>query len=430
MKNPRIKNLKTIAEEISQSPDSDQQIRLLTRGFELFSEETERLDQAYAAIKAQFQEVNHKLKETNDRLESKVQELHVLTSYLDNILSHMAQGLIFIDLEGHITTYNAAAEAIFEIPKNQVLYQKFSDHFLDSLIGFSMEKALKTQEVPHTGFFSLDFPDGKHKDLEVQMTFVPKKEEGLETLDYTQGLILLLRDITELRRLQTAASRKDRMQALGEMAAQVAHEIRNPLGGIKGFAALLHRDLKSQPEQLRLTNYILEGAGTLERLVTQVLNYSRPIQLELKTIDIPSLLHELKESLEGQKVIDLNISFEIQTPKKLTLLVDPGLLQSALLNLIVNALQAMPEGGTLSLILKEEKDKVILQVKDTGIGIAPEHIKKLFSPFFSTKADGNGLGLAEAHKVIQAHGGEISVDSTVGKGTTFTIKLGKNIVRE
>lgn len=423
MSNQRLESLKMIAEEISAAQNAEKQIKLLTRGFELFSEETERLDRAYATIKAQFREVNRKLEETNERLGSKVQELHVLTSYLDNILSHMAQGLIFIDLEGHITTYNKAAEALFELPRDQVLFQKFTDHFSDSLMGFSLQESLKTHEVPRTAFFTLNFPDGRKKELEVEMTFVPKKEEELDLLDYTQGLIILIRDITELRSLQTLANRKDRMQALGEMAAQVAHEIRNPLGGIKGFAALLQRDLKQQPEQLRLTEYIVEGATTLERLVTQVLHYSRPLPIELKTVNLSALLSELKESLEGEKAIGPKISFTLKTPKELVALVDPGLLKSALRNLVVNALQAMPEGGRLTLSLQDVEGKAVITIKDTGIGIPPEHMKKLFSPFFSTKADGNGLGLAEAHKVVQAHGGEISVDSTVGKGSCFTIKL-------
>ena len=273
MKKKPIDELKGIADQIYAAPSPSQQIALLTQGFELFSKETERLDTAYASIREQFSAVNKKLEETNERLANKVQELHVLTSYLDNILSNMAQGLLFVDLGGHITTYNQAAEDILDSPRDQVLFQSYAEHFSDHLLGFSMSQALQTVQAPKTTFATLNFVDGKQKELEVVSTFIRKQENKTYALDFTQGLIILIRDITEFRRLQILANRNDRMQALGEMAAQVAHEIRNPLGGIKGFASLLQRDLKELPEQLRLTEYIIEGANTLDRLVTQVLNY-------------------------------------------------------------------------------------------------------------------------------------------------------------
>lgn len=423
MTSQRIESLKKIAEEISSSATSEAQIALLTRGFELFSEETERLDGAYASLREQFRAVNRKLEETNERLSHKVQELHVLTSYLDNILSHMTQGLIFIDRTGQITTYNQAAESILGISRHQTLFHAFDKHFNDEIFGYSLKKALKEQQVPPITYATLTFPDGKQKELEIVNTFIPKTEPETKRFSFTQGLILLLRDVTEFRRLQTLASRNDRMQALGEMAAQVAHEIRNPLGGIKGFASLLARDLAESPDKLRLAQYIVDGTNTLDRLVTQVLNYSRPLHLELETLNLEIVLKELKESLEAEQVIDQKIHFSIESSGELCAPVDHGLLKSALRNLLMNAIQAMPEGGKLTLKLFEKHSRALIQIIDTGTGIPQEHLKKLFSPFFTTKADGNGLGLAETHKVVQAHGGEIQVDSLPSHGTTFTIKL-------
>lgn len=414
MNHTSIQDLKCIAEKIGKTSSKEEQISLLTQGFQLFSEETNRLENAYQNLKDLFHKVNHKLEETNKHLASKVQELHVLTSYLDNILSHMAQGLIFINATGYLTTYNRAAEIIFEKRTTEVLFQLFKEKFSDDTFGFSLKEAIKNKKVPHTSFFSLSFPDGKVKKLEAEFSFIPNEPSAI---------IILIRDITELRKLQMIADRKDSMQALGEMAAQVAHEIRNPLGGIKGFSALLQRDVENEPEKLRLTKYIIEGVNTLERLVTQVLNYSRPLQLELKEVNLSILLAELQESLIAEKFIHKNIDFYIHRPKKVLAAVDSGLLKSALKNLMINALQAMPKKGILEVSLEEEDRKAIIKIKDTGIGIQEEHMKKLFSPFFSTKADGNGLGLSETHKVIHAHGGEILVESEVNKGTVFTIKI-------
>ena len=409
--NQRIDALKIIAEKISSAHSAEEQIPLLSQGFDLFSLETERLNKAYALLHRQFGKVNRKLEKTNERLSAKVSELHALTDYLDNILSHMSQGLLFIDNEGCITTYNKVAEMLLEKPRDHVIFQQFQQHFDNNLFGYSLRKVLKEKKNPKATHISLIFNDGRQKEIETSSTLI------------SEGLILLLRDVTEFRRLQILASRNDRMQALGELAAQVAHEIRNPLGGIKGFASLLHRDLRNNLELLKLTEYIMEGTNTLDRLVTQVLNFSRPFQIKLEDINLKELLKELKEALIAEEVLKSTIAFTVDADENIFLPVDVGLLKSALHNLLINAIQAMPEGGNLIVSLYSKEGKACIEIRDTGIGIPEEHLKKLFSPFFSTKVDGNGLGLAEAHKAIQAHGGEITVDSIPDYGTCFRIKI-------
>ncbi len=423
MGSTRIKYLKEIAEEMATAESTEKQIALLTKGFELFSEETERLDSAYGDLRLQFRAVNQKLEDTNVRLANKVQELHVLTAYLDNILSHMSQGILFIDIEGNLTTYNQAAEAILEKPRNEILFQRFSDHFGDKVLGFSIQQALEEKKPPKISYVSIEFPEGKKKELEVESTFLSQKPDSPQNLDFTQGLIILIRDITELRRLQISASRQDRLAALGEMAAQVAHEIRNPLGGIKGFASLLARDLKEEPEKKRLAEYIVEGSDTLDRLVAQVLNYSRPLSLDLKETDLKKMLEEWKEAFEADSHPEKEIKISLLAKETLSVPVDQGMLKLALNNLAANSVQAIEKKGFVKIDLKKNGEMAEIIVTDNGCGIPQEHLKKLFSPFFSTKANGNGLGLAEVHKVVQGHGGEISVTSEPGKGTQFILKL-------
>lgn len=413
MRNKRIEELKSIAEEISLAVKAEEQIPLLSRGFDLFSKETERLSKAYQVLHSQFRKVNEKLEDTNERLSKKVQELHSLTNYLDNILSRMSQGLLFIDSGGYITTYNEAAAEILEKARGEVLYQKFANFFSDDIFGYSMNEALTKKKAPKLTYISLLFTKGKKKEIEVSTTSAHETK---------QDLIVLLRDITEVKQLQIMASRNDRMTALGEMAAQVAHEIRNPLGGIKGFAALLHRDLYDKPELLRLTEYIVEGANTLDRLVTQVLTFSRPLPLECKNIDLAELLVEFQESLLAEG-LPPGISLSLEITSHPNCFVDSGLLKSALHNLVMNGIQAMPEGGKITLRLSSTQTQLEIEVIDTGTGIPQENLEKLFSPFFSTKPDGNGLGLVEVHKVIEAHGGEIIVDSFPEFGTCFTLKI-------
>lgn len=227
-----------------------------------------------------------------------------------------------------------------------------------------------------------------------------------------------------MRQLQLLAMRHSRMHELGEMAAMVAHEIRNPLGGIKGFASLLERDLADQPALKEMASYIIQGTDSLNRLVTRVLHYARPIQMQLRPTDLIQLITELIEHVSADAILSQSSEIVTALPAgPVTLLIDPSLIKSAVLNLIVNALQAMPDGGKLSIGVTTTEDQALIAIADTGIGIPEENLEKIFSPFFTTKSEGSGFGLSETHKNIQIHGGAIAVASKVGVGTTFTIFL-------
>lgn len=394
------------------------------------SQGTVGLESAYDALKDQFKAVNRKLRDTNIKLSSKVGELDVLTYYLNSILSQISQGLLFINLDGYVTTCNATAMEMLEIDESTLLFQRFSDYFRDDFFGFSMKEALAKKSAPKKTFVAHKNSKGVEKELEIDATIVLQKEaecalfHHLFATDSLQGIIVLMRDITEMHRLQSVANRNDRMKALGEMAAMVAHEIRNPLGGIKGFASLLQRDLQDQPQLQQLASQIVEGTDNLNRLVTNVLNYARPIQAAMIMTDLISLVAEIVQHVRADASLDQNISIEMNTElASLQIPVDVALFKSALLNLIVNAIQAMPQGGTITVSLGLKGEEAIIKIADTGVGIAPEHLKKLFSPFFTTKVTGNGFGLAEVDQVIRAHGGVIEVDSVLNQGTVFTIKL-------
>lgn len=217
------------------------------------------------------------------------------------------------------------------------------------------------------------------------------------------------------------------MKLLGEMAAQVAHEIRNPLGGINGYASLLKRDLADNPPLQQMAGYIVEGTDNLNRLVSQVLSFARPVQPHMERTDLVALIHEVKQHVLADTHLNIqSVIIDIDTcADKLFLSLDTALFKSALLNLLVNAIQAMPDGGEILISVRENPKHVILSISDTGTGIPEENMSKLYLPFFTTKPEGNGLGLVEVQKVVQAHGGSIDATSTLDKGTTFVIKLPK-----
>lgn len=293
-----------------------------------------------------------------------------------------------------------------------------------------MQEALSQRREPHCPILITRGKGPEAQEIEVDARFVLKQKELAapttrdEHLDYTEGLIILFKDITEIQRLRRQAERNDRLKELGEMAASVAHEIRNPLGGIKGFASLLQRDLKDQPHLQQMASYIVEGTENLNRLVTNVLNYARPIQLNLEIVDLVPWMLDVLYSLRMDSKLSQNITYALHVDTdSLMVKVDPYLLRSVVLNLVVNASQAMPEGGSVDFSLRKKGSDAVVEVADSGVGIPEENLEKIFDPFYTTKLEGNGFGLTEALKIVQAHSGAIEVRSQVRKGTIFSVKI-------
>ncbi len=424
MSKQRVKRL-DVSTEPPPNAASNEKISMLTEALARFTKEAEKLQIAYAELKEQYQNINKELETSNRALQNKLVEFDAVTSYLSSILSNISQGILFIDFSGGITTYNPAAEKILGKSGDQVLFQSFWSSFDDECFGFSMRKALSVQEAPGTAYASFLREDGEKRELEIESGLVLRKEKALNSsINAMQGLIVLIRDITEIRRLQSIANRHDRLKELGEMAAMVAHEIRNPLGGIKGFAMLLKRDLSDHPEMQKMAQHIVEGTDHLNHLVTTVLNYARPVKPEIEWADLIHFGQELLDHLKADANTPSTIVMHLEAKASVILApIDPNLMRSALLNLMVNAIQAMPDKGDLTLELDLQNDHAVIAIADTGVGIPPENFDKLYSPFFTTRPEGNGFGLAEVLKIVQAHGGTIEVVSSVGKGTTFTIKI-------
>lgn len=416
--------------DITENQPKEDQHEVLLQAFKQFSLETERLEMAYQSLNEQFKTVQTNLHETHTKLYGKLAELDFTSSYLNAILSHMSQGILFIDLKGIVTTYNTAAEEILGVPQINVLLHSFWEFFPDDTFGFPLKEILANKQGPKRTFISWSPHSNKTMELEVEATFVGMNNHFCD-IAYVpnppviiQGLLVLVRNITEFRKLQTLANRYERLKELGEMAARVAHEIRNPLGGIRGFAALLEEDLRDRPELQQMAAQIVEGADGLGRFVSNVLNYTRSFQPQFESLDLVPFIKEIIQLVQMDQTFHANISYKFHSSlASLLVSVDPQLFKSALLNLFVNALQAMPNEGTLTINIEQDGDQAKIQVTDTGVGISQENLDKIFSPFFTTKDAGTGLGLSEVYKVIQAHQGAIDVQSSIGKGTTFTIHI-------
>jgi signal transduction histidine kinase len=287
-------------------------------------------------------------------------------------------------------------------------------------------------------------PQETHRELERKLEAVTQKLAQTE-FDLQQSR-------TERAQLEAQVSLMNTLAALGQMAATVAHEIRNPLGGIAGFAGLLERDLSIGDPRRKWVKKIIEGVSSLNAIVTGLLNYTRPVRLNAHRIDLVSLIEESASFLE----IDLarrpdqgiSVARAYEAPDA-PCLADPEQMQQVFLNLLQNAAQAMPDGGTITVSVRvdaetrghgdaenppfsaspplpvgdEGRGWVEVAVADTGEGMSEEVQGRLFTPFFTTKENGTGLGLATARKIIEAHRGTIRVTSEVGRGSTFRIAL-------
>ncbi|HVP36396.1 MAG TPA: ATP-binding protein, partial [Terriglobales bacterium] len=250
------------------------------------------------------------------------------------------------------------------------------------------------------------------------------------------GAVEVFFDLSKIKKLEDEIARVRTLAALGEMAATVAHEVKNPLGGISGFADLLYRDIEEGDPKKNYVKKVIEGVDILNRIVMNLLDYTRSIKLDLRPIDFVKFLDEVvgffEMDIQREKK---KIKIERLFPEgKCNCLLDAEKFKQVVLNLLYNASQALPDGGLIQLSadpeIRQNENKipksmtgqmVSLKIKDNGVGMSEEVMNKLFTPFFTTKEKGTGLGLSTVKKIVQAHKGEIEVESKLGKGTTVTI---------
>lgn len=217
--------------------------------------------------------------------------------------------------------------------------------------------------------------------------------------------------------------RSERLFALGQLSAGLAHEIRNPLASIGGAAGILQRSSNLAPKSVECLEIISKECQRLNRLVGNFLEFARPRTPHYQQIDIGPVLDsviELARHAPGNQRIELRKDVFPELPAVES---DPELLKQVLLNLVMNAVQAMPEGGEVVVSAAPHHERILLQVKDQGTGIRPEHLDRIFDPFFTTKDNGSGLGLSVAHQIVEQHGGMLTAAANPERGMTFTVSL-------
>ena len=353
-----------------------------------------------------------------------------LKDYYANIVDSVGDGVLVTDREGIVTLMNPAAEELTGMSRRQVQGHPFRFFFGEARILVEMVERTAATGMNISDYENVMLMTGGHP-TPVSAATSPLLLGNGERI----GVILILRDLTNVRELERAVRQSDRLSALGTLAAGLAHEIKNPLGGIKGAAQLLERELSEENEMREYTRIMLKEVSRVNRIVEELLALTSPRKLKLEAINLHRIIGDLVK-LQRQTADDRKVVIQQQfDPSIPPFLADEELLTQLFLNLIKNAVEAVGDVGLVRISSRVHADyrmtqqgerrtrMVAVDISDDGPGIPKEQQEQLFTPFFTTKATGTGLGLAICQKIVSEHRGLLKVQSSPGKGTVFTVML-------
>jgi len=355
-------------------------------------------------LAAKLRQVNVRLKHTSGALED-LQALH------ENVIQSVSGGIITTGLDGRVTLANTAAQAMLELSERDLWGQAITQLFLDPLPEVGSERMHgEARYVTSKGF---------HKTFRVRVSGLTVPERG------SLGNVYAFDDLTEMRRLEREVRMQDRLAAVGRLAAAIAHEIRNPLTSISGSASMLSGIGGMSEEHRKLLNIIIRESERLNAIITDFLVYSRGRQYQFARVDLIVLLEDTLTLLE-HRLIAQNTGIHIERQYAATQApsaADGDKIKQVFWNFCENAVRAMKLGGTLRISLSLVGDDWQITFADTGAGMTPQVVEKIFEPFQSSFQGGTGLGLAIVYQIVQAHDGKVWVRSKLGEGSEFVLRL-------
>ena len=350
--------------------------------------------------------------------------LAALQALHEDIVQSVASGLLTFDRRGKVTSVNRAAEALCGRRETEIRGARWEALFPDAppfpTIWGDLESGGARRARSET---PLARPDGSRMAVGMSLSFLRRG----------RGAICSFQDLTEIKRMEEQVRQADRLAAIGRLAAGLAHEIRNPIGSIRGSVEVLRGSLNPQGDDRRLMDIVLRESDRLDAIIRDFLQFSRPPHLVRVPTDLSGMLDEILLMLSNHGGVQ-----DAETPRvqirrdtsepTVKADVDPSQVRQALWNLCLNAVEAMPQGGELRVGVRavtRETGRSVVQVtvEDTGVGITAAELTQVFEPFYTTKPQGTGLGLAIAHRIVEDHGGEMHVQSEPYRGTRFTISL-------
>lgn len=340
-----------------------------------------------------------------------------IKAFSDNVVENMPIGLLAVDTDGRIVSFNQTAEGVLQITAQKVLGKDAKEVLPKPLERLSQELGADEDVIEKEIECRLE--DGRTIPMEISVSRLAG-DDGV-----SMGHIILFSDLTEIQELKREVERAQRLASLGRLAAGIAHEIRNPLSSIKGFATYFGERYRDIPEDRKTAEIMVEEVERLNRVIGQLLEFARPLAVKKKSASMETTIHHSLKMIERDaqaKHIRVETDLSHYVPE---VHMDPDRMNQVFLNLYLNAIEAMEDGGTLSVALNQREDlkSVRIIVSDTGSGIKKADLVHVFDPYFTTKQSGTGLGLAIVHRIIEAHKGEIRVESETGRGTSVTIIL-------
>jgi len=412
-----------------QEQPAEQNPDLLKEAFDVFSKASQQLEQSYNELKKRADRLAKELAQTNAELQKQLAEKERISSFLENILNSIPSGIIVISRNGSIALTNAIAGEIFgkqvlaeSAHIDEIISEPDAKEFIDSCMSRTDSQGARRECEFRQG------DDGT--DTVIELSYAPVHSPDGKRI----ASLIVAQDISRLKELETQMVRTNRLAAMGEMAAQLAHEIRNPLGSIELFASLLGRDLRGTENQ-KLADNIVIGVKSLNSVVTNMLTFTRSITISPERLPVNELIEEIISFMEhvlAVESIDLDLMLD-ETAGEVEL--DPELIKQVLLNLAQNSIFAMEESQKPVLQVSSRncghddgRGGVEIVIADNGCGIAEADLKKIFDPFFSTRKGGTGLGLSVVSQIIEKHHGFIIADSKLGEGTAMKIWLPAELV--
>ncbi len=356
------------------------------------------------------------------------QEVQQFRAFAESLIQSISSGLILVDTKERITYFNRAAGKILGYPKEEVIGKPFSI--------FSLKEKKQTMPTPFKNHYEMD---SRREGVIVRKDKV-KIPIGFNITDHLDsrggkiGKIINFRNMTNILKLQEEILRMDRLVSLGELSSGIAHEIRNPLAGIKTTAQALGEEMEQDDPKREYLNRITKEIDRLNDLLKTFFSFAKPQKLNPVVCNIRDIVNEIIPLLI-KDIANRGINFtEEYAPDLPKVRVDFSQMHQVFLNLFLNAIQAMPNGGELKIkaepialapLINPGKDYVRISISDTGKGIPTHGINKIFDPFFTTRSKGIGLGLSITYQIVKKHGGSIKVESKMDRGTTFILTLPK-----
>ncbi len=355
------------------------------------------------------------LRRARHSLEEERERARQFAALTNHVVRSVTAGILATDMEGRVLHLNPAGAAILHVDDPEALAGRpVSDVMpLEGLRwGLLLARARRGQRVRAEGRLG-------NGDVRLGLTVGRlSDEEGTHV-----GFVVNFQDLTEVERELERQRLQERMSAVGELAARVAHEIKNPLASISGSAQVLARHEHSDPTASRLLGIVVDESRRLSRILDGFLAYTRPREAARAPCDLAAIVDAAVELLLRSENTSSGCSIQVDLPEGLTVLGDEDQLRQMAWNLTLNALQAMPGGGELTISGSVEDGMAVIRWADTGCGMEEEVRKRAFDPFVTTRAGGTGLGLAIVYTVVDEHGGSVDIESTPGRGTTVTVRL-------